>query len=50
MAGKKYWHKRNERGHWLTIDQDDLLIDNALQMVFDEMQKDEDTKIYGKIT
>lgn len=45
MAGKNIGIKESKGDYWLTIDQDDLLIDNALQMLFDEMQKDADTKI-----
>ena len=45
MAGKNIGIREAKGDYWLTIDQDDLLMDNALQMLFDEMQKDENTKI-----
>ena len=45
MAGKNIGIKEARGDLWLTIDQDDLLVDNALQMLFDEMQKDKNAKI-----
>lgn len=40
MAGKNTGIKEAKGNYWLTIDQDDLLVDNALQTLYDEMQKD----------
>ena len=40
MAGKNTGIREAKGNYWLTIDQDDMLVNNALQMLYDEMQKD----------
>ena len=40
MAGKNTGRREAKGNYWLTIDQDDMLVNNALQMLYDEMQKD----------
>ncbi len=45
MAGKNTGIREAKGNYWLTIDQDDLLVDDALQMLYDEMQKNLDYKI-----
>ncbi len=45
MAGKNTGIKASTGNYWLTIDQDDLLVDGALQTLYDEMQKNQNYKI-----
>lgn len=45
MAGKNTGIKASTGNYWLTIDQDDLLVDGALQALYDEMQKNQNYKI-----
>lgn len=45
MAGKNTGIKISNGNYWLTIDQDDMLIDGALQMLYDEMQRNQNYKI-----
>lgn len=45
MAGKNTGIREAKGNYWLTIDQDDLLVDNALQTLYDEMQQDSTYKI-----
>ncbi len=40
VAGKNTGIKEAKGNYWLTIDQDDMLTENALQVLYDEMQKD----------
>ena len=45
MAGKNKGINLSKGNYWLTIDQDDLLVDNALEMLYDEMHKNDEYKI-----
>lgn len=45
MAGKNTGIKEAKGNYWLTIDQDDMLVEGALTMLYDEMQKNADYKI-----
>ena len=45
MAGKNTGIKAANGNYWLTIDQDDLLVDGALSMLYNEMQKKIEYKI-----
>lgn len=45
MAGKNTGIKASIGNYWLTIDQDDVLVENALQMLYDEMQNNQNYKI-----
>ncbi len=45
MAGKNTGIKEARGNYWLTIDQDDILAENALSMLYDEMQKNKEYKI-----
>ena len=45
MAGKNTGIRESQGNYWLTIDQDDMLVDNALQLLYDEMQKNPEYKI-----
>ena len=45
VAGKNTGIRAAKGNYWLTIDQDDMLTENALQKLYDEMQKSPDNKI-----
>ena len=45
VAGKNTGIKVAKGKYWLTIDQDDMLVDGALQRLYDEMQKNPDEYI-----
>lgn len=45
MAGKNTGIREAKGNYWLTIDQDDKLVEGALRMLYDEMQKDAENKI-----
>lgn len=45
VAGKNTGIRESKGNYWLTIDQDDMLTENALQILYDEMQKDSNNKI-----
>ena len=45
MAGKNTGIREAKGNYWLTIDQDDKLVDGALRMLYEEMQKNPGCKI-----
>ncbi len=45
VAGKNTGIRAAKGNYWLTIDQDDMLTENALKKLYDEMQKSPDNKI-----
>ena len=45
MAGKNTGIRAASGNYWLTIDQDDILAQNALSMLYDEMRKNPEYKI-----
>ena len=45
MAGKNTGIREAKGNYWLTIDQDDKLVEGALKMLYDEMQKNSEYKI-----
>lgn len=45
VAGKNTGIRAARGNYWLTIDQDDMLTENALQKLYDEMHKSPDNKI-----
>ena len=45
VAGKNTGIKEAKGNYWLTIDQDDMLTDNALTVLYNEMVKNSDNKI-----
>ena len=45
VAGKNTGIKESKGKYWLTIDQDDMLTEGALQKLYEEMQKSSENKI-----